>query len=114
MQANECREMTTLLKEACCAFDINIIKLTPPPGQTIGMIVRVVGRGSILMNLRVIDPYKMKHRRGIEPCSSQQWNVDLTLCSSLCQPDGDKHLDMHIDECDVTFNFAITSHENFE
>mmetsp|Transcript_25938 Transcript_25938/g.59940 ORF Transcript_25938/g.59940 Transcript_25938/m.59940 type:complete len:566 (-) Transcript_25938:68-1765(-) len=32
----------------------------------------------------------------------------------LYQPDGDKHLDMHIDECDVTFNFAITSHENFE
>jgi len=32
----------------------------------------------------------------------------------LYQTDGDKHLDMHIDECDVTFNFAITSHEHFE
>ena len=25
-----------------------------------------------------------------------------------------RHLDMHIDECDVTFNFGVTSHENFE
>ena len=25
-----------------------------------------------------------------------------------------RHLDMHIDECDVTFNFGITSHDSFE
>ncbi|CAE7311769.1 ogfod2 [Symbiodinium natans] len=30
------------------------------------------------------------------------------------RPTDDKHLDMHIDECDVTFNFGITSHDNFE
>mmetsp|Transcript_5355 Transcript_5355/g.14901 ORF Transcript_5355/g.14901 Transcript_5355/m.14901 type:complete len:637 (-) Transcript_5355:228-2138(-) len=30
------------------------------------------------------------------------------------RPSDDKHLDMHIDECDVTFNFGITPHENFE
>ncbi|CAE6940485.1 ICU11 [Symbiodinium sp. CCMP2456] len=30
------------------------------------------------------------------------------------RPTDDKHLDMHIDECDVTFNFGVTSHENFE
>ena len=30
------------------------------------------------------------------------------------RPTDDKHLDMHIDECDVTFNFGITSHNNFE
>ncbi|CAK9055849.1 2-oxoglutarate and iron-dependent oxygenase domain-containing protein ICU11 (Protein INCURVATA 11) [Durusdinium trenchii] len=30
------------------------------------------------------------------------------------RPSDDKHLDMHIDECDVTFNFGITSHNNFE
>lgn len=30
------------------------------------------------------------------------------------RPEDDKHLDMHIDECDVTFNFGITPPENFE
>lgn len=29
------------------------------------------------------------------------------------QPENDKHLDMHIDECDVTFNFGITQSDNF-
>merc|ERR1719343_282547 len=30
------------------------------------------------------------------------------------KPDADKHLDMHIDECDVTFNFGITDTSTFE
>ena len=25
------------------------------------------------------------------------------------RPDNDKHLDMHIDECDVTFNFGLSA-----
>eukprot|EP00931_Biecheleriopsis_adriatica_P033467 TRINITY_DN19420_c0_g1_i1.p1 TRINITY_DN19420_c0_g1~~TRINITY_DN19420_c0_g1_i1.p1 ORF type:complete len:561 (+),score=133.70 TRINITY_DN19420_c0_g1_i1:116-1798(+) len=30
------------------------------------------------------------------------------------RPSDDKHLDMHIDECDVTFNFGITPESSFE
>jgi nitrite reductase/ring-hydroxylating ferredoxin subunit len=30
------------------------------------------------------------------------------------KPDGDRHLDMHIDSCDVTFNFGITASDTFE
>ena len=30
------------------------------------------------------------------------------------RPEDDKHLDMHIDECDVTFNFGITPSQNFK
>ena len=31
----------------------------------------------------------------------------------IYRPDQDKHLDMHIDESDVTFNFGITPSDNF-
>jgi hypothetical protein len=30
------------------------------------------------------------------------------------KPDGDKHLDMHVDSCDVTFNFGITTSEDYK
>lgn len=30
------------------------------------------------------------------------------------KPDGDRHLDMHIDSCDVTFNFGISTADNFQ
>ena len=34
---------------------------------------------------------------------------------SFCryQPDEDRSLDMHVDECDVTFNFGLTNSDDF-
>mmetsp|Transcript_87251 Transcript_87251/g.194069 ORF Transcript_87251/g.194069 Transcript_87251/m.194069 type:complete len:195 (+) Transcript_87251:2-586(+) len=63
------------------------------------------------------DGVRETHLRG-EELHTQDWGG-----SSLSghhtfivryRPDEDRHLDMHVDECDVTFNFGLTDAARFE
>jgi hypothetical protein len=40
--------------------------------------------------------------------------ISFILSAGRYQPDEDQSLDMHVDECDVTFNFALTPADSFE
>jgi nitrite reductase/ring-hydroxylating ferredoxin subunit len=70
--------------------------------------------GAILMG---DEEHRLDKLGGTETCAENWGGSSLDDHHSFIvqyRPEDDKHLDMHIDECDVTWNFGITPTENFE